>query len=108
LVLKNAAVSTSGDAEQFVVIDGVRYSHIVDPRTGVGLTDHSLVTIIAPDCTTADGLATAVSVLGPKEGMALVESLPDVAAHIVRKPGTKIETIVSAQWRREVKVSSAQ
>jgi thiamine biosynthesis lipoprotein len=108
VLLKNCGIATSGDVFQHVEINGVRYSHIVDPRTGVGLTDHSLVTIIAPDCTTADGLATAVSVLGPKEGMALVESLPDVAAHIVRKPGTKIETIVSAQWRREVKVSSAQ
>ncbi len=63
--LASAAVTTSGDAFQHVVIDGRRYSHIVDPRTGLGLTDQSGVTVIAPDCMTADSLATAVSVLGP-------------------------------------------
>lgn len=48
LLLKNAAVSTAGDAEQFVVINGVRYSHIVDPRTGMGLTNRCQVSVIAP------------------------------------------------------------
>jgi thiamine biosynthesis lipoprotein len=98
--LKNCGIATSGDVFQHVEIDGVRYSHIVDPRTGLGLTDHSLVTIIAHDCTTADGIATAVSVLGPKKGMAFVESQPGVAAHIVRKPNAKIEAIVSARWEK--------
>ena len=56
--LKNAALATSGDLFQFVEIAGTRYSHIVDPRTGIGLTDHSQVTVIAQDCLTADALAT--------------------------------------------------
>lgn len=63
--LANCGVSTSGDAEQFVEIDGRRYSHIVDPRTGVGVTHRAEVTVIASDCTTSDSLATAASVLGP-------------------------------------------
>jgi thiamine biosynthesis lipoprotein len=83
--LRNAAVTSSGDAFQHVEIDGKRYSHIVDPRTGFGLTDRSTVTIIAPDCFTADGLATTVSVLGPEKGIELVESMPGVAAHILRR-----------------------
>jgi thiamine biosynthesis lipoprotein len=60
--LRNAAVSTSGDTEQFVEIDGVRYSHIVDPATGLGLRNSEEVSITAPDGAIADALATACSV----------------------------------------------
>jgi thiamine biosynthesis lipoprotein len=69
LLLKHAAVTTSGDAFQFVEIDGVRYSHIVDPSTGLGLTSHSSVTVIAPTCVMADSHATTVCVLGPERGL---------------------------------------
>ena len=62
----NAAVSTAGDAERFVEIDGKRYSHIVDPRTGLGVVDRCSVTVVAPDGATADSLATAAYVLGPE------------------------------------------
>ena len=91
VVLRNRALATSGDVFQHVEIDGVRYSHIVDPKTGMGLTDHSLVTVIARDCTTADSLATAVSVLGPAKGLRLVDQFPQVVAHVVRRPGATIE-----------------
>ncbi len=87
--LANAAVATSGDAFQFVEIDGQRYSHIVDPRTGLGLADRSGVTVIAGDCLTADSLATAVSVLGVTAGMELVEATPGVAAFIVLATGNR-------------------
>ncbi len=70
--LANRAISTSGDAFQHVDIGGKRYSHIVDPRTGLGLTDSSSVTVIADHCFTSDGLDTTVSVLGPEKGLALV------------------------------------
>lgn len=94
--LRHRALATSGDLFQRVEIDGVRYSHIVDPRTGIGLTDHSLVTIIAPNCATADALATTVSVLGPVKGLRLVESLPDTAALITRQPtGSGVEQFAS-------------
>ena len=63
--LAHQAISTSGDAFQFVEIDNVRYSHIVDPRTGLGLTQRSSVSVLARNCTDADALATAASVLGP-------------------------------------------
>ena len=80
LSLVHTAISTSGDTRQFVEIGGRRYSHIVDPKTGVGLTDHSIVTVIAPDNMTADALASAVSVLGPKAGLELIDATPGTAA----------------------------
>ncbi|MFO0952632.1 MAG: FAD:protein FMN transferase [Isosphaeraceae bacterium] len=84
LSLKNAAVSTSGDAERFVVIDGRRYSHIVDPRTGLGVVDRCSVTVVARDGATADALATAVFVQGPAKGLSLVEATPGASALVMR------------------------
>ena len=74
-------------------IDGVRYSHIVNPHTGLGLTDHSLVTILAPDCATANSLSTTVSVLGPERGMRLIEDTPGAAGRILRKPADRVEVL---------------
>jgi thiamine biosynthesis lipoprotein len=88
VTLKNAALTTSGDLWQFLEVDGKRYSHIIDPRTGQALTDRSTVTVIAPDCTTADSVAKVVSVLGPEQGLAFIERTPDAAALVVR-PGDK-------------------
>jgi thiamine biosynthesis lipoprotein len=73
LRVANRAVATSGDVWQFVEIDGVRYSHLLDPQTGLGLTTRSSVTIIAPTGIAADSLASAVSVLGPEAGLKLIE-----------------------------------
>lgn len=81
--LVQQALSTSGDAFQYVEIDGKRYSHIVDPRTGLGLTHRSSVSILATNCTDADALATAASVLGADEGLKLVERCPQVEALFV-------------------------
>jgi thiamine biosynthesis lipoprotein len=99
LLLSNRAIATSGDVFQRVEIDGIRYSHIVDPRTGVGLTDHSLVTIVASDCATADSLATAVSVLGPESGLKLIERKENAEAKITRAPMGKVEHVESKGWR---------
>ncbi|MEP6756911.1 MAG: FAD:protein FMN transferase [Chthonomonadales bacterium] len=65
LTFSNAAISTSGDTEQFVEIGGVRYSHIVDPHTGLGLTNRIAVTVVAANGLTSDSLTKVVSVLGP-------------------------------------------
>ena len=73
LLVRDCAVSTSGDAERFVEIDGHRYSHIVDPRTGVGVELRGSVTVAARDGATADSLATAAFVLGPSQGLDLIE-----------------------------------
>jgi thiamine biosynthesis lipoprotein len=91
VVLSHAGISTSGDLFQRLEIDGVRYSHIVDPRTGVGLTDHSLVTVIAADDFTADGLTKVMSVLSPSDALKFMAKTPKAAVRIVRKPADKIE-----------------
>ncbi|MHB1037752.1 MAG: FAD:protein FMN transferase [Pirellulales bacterium] len=95
VLLANGAIANSGDAWQFVEIGGRRYSHIVDPRTGLGLTDHSSVTVFGPDGITTDSMATAVSVLGPAAGLKLVEKTPGFAALIVRAPQGKPEIFES-------------
>ncbi|HWB11185.1 MAG TPA: FAD:protein FMN transferase [Pirellulales bacterium] len=99
LSLRRAAVTTSGDAFQHVVLDGKRYSHIVDPATGLGLTDQSSVTVIAGDCTTADSMATTVSVMGPEKGLKLIDSTPHAAAYIVRNVDGRIEQFVSDRFQ---------
>lgn len=84
LVLRDRAVSTAGDLERFVEIGGVRYSHIVDPRTGVGIVDRASVTVLAPEGATADALDTAASVLGPERGLALIDATEGAAGLFVR------------------------
>ncbi len=99
ILLKDAAVSTSGDAEQFVEIDGVRYSHVVDPKTGLGLTERRSVTVIAREGITADGLDTAACILGPDRGLALIESTPGAAGLFVRiLPDGRQEVRESKGW----------
>ena len=93
LLLHNAGISTSGDTEQFIEINGVRYSHIVNPATGLGLTQRIQATIIGPNATTTDSLDTTVSVLGVKRGLALIESLPRTAALIVTKEDGQTHTL---------------
>jgi thiamine biosynthesis lipoprotein len=83
LVAADVAVSTSGDAEQYLEFDGVRYSHIVDPRTALGLTHPCAVTIIAGRGAQADGLATAGCVLAAGQPEAFAAWLGDRARAIV-------------------------
>lgn len=84
LLLKNCAISTSGDTYQYVEIDGRRYSHIVDPRTGIGLTSTYLVTIIAPGAPdahpglTSDPLSKVASVLGTEAKPLIAAKYPNV------------------------------
>ena len=75
ILLRNAAVSTSGDTEQSREIGGVRYSHIIDPKTGLGLTSSTAVTVVARHGLEADPIATAVSVLGEQRGRAVFEKM---------------------------------
>jgi len=84
LILAGAAVSTSGDSEQFLEVDGVRYSHTVDPRTGIGITEGRTVTVVAADGLTADSLATALTLIDEREGDAVVAAFPPARA--VRAP----------------------
>jgi FAD:protein FMN transferase len=76
--LANQAISTSGESRQHLIVDGKRYSHIIDPRTGTGVAGRSSVSVVAPRGMQADALATAVSVLGPEDGRKLIEQHPGV------------------------------
>lgn len=101
LRLHHRAVSTSGDTEQFVEIGGKRYSHIVDPKTGLGLVERSTVTVVARGGATADALATAACVLGPDRGLALVDATEDAAALVLRaNQDGKLDVRQSSRWHR--------
>jgi thiamine biosynthesis lipoprotein len=90
--LHNAAVSTSGDTEQFLEINGKHYSHIVDPKTGVGLTSRIGVAVIAPDGITADSAATAICVLGAKRGLQFARKHPELSVWIAQDGKTLAAT----------------
>lgn len=98
LLLQNAAVSTSGDAEQFVEIGGICYSHVVDPRTGIGLVGRQSATVVAPTGTLADSLSKVVGVLGPARGMVIVDDTPGAAACMMRKTDKGIAFFASKRF----------
>jgi thiamine biosynthesis lipoprotein len=83
LSLSESAFNTSGDYERFILKEGKRYHHILDPRTGYPVTHTRSVTVLAPTSFLADTLDTAVFVMGWEQGMKLIESLPGVEAVIV-------------------------
>lgn len=85
--LSDTAVSTSGDYERYFIQDGVRYHHILSPKTGKSVHSTRSVTILGPDATTTDGLSTTIFVLGPQKGLALVEKLTGIDAVIIDAQG---------------------
>jgi thiamine biosynthesis lipoprotein len=87
VTLEDMAISTAGDYERYFERDGIRYHHILDPRTLQPARTCQSVTVVAQEGTIADGLDTGVFVMGPERGMALVERLPDVEAVIVDNQG---------------------
>jgi thiamine biosynthesis lipoprotein len=92
ITIRNKAFATSGDYRNFFEINGQRYSHIIDPRTGYPVDNGVVsVSVIADSCTFADGLATALMVMGPEKGLALVNRLDRVESLIiVRKAGEQL------------------
>lgn len=87
LPLVDTAVSTSGDYERYFEEDGVRYHHILDPRTGDSARDSWSVTILGPEATFTDALSTSVFVLGPEKGLALIDQLPGIDAIVIDAGG---------------------
>jgi len=85
--LENEAVSTAGDYQRFIMKDGIRYHHILDPTTLQPARSCQSVTVIAKDGVMADGLDTGIFVMGPEKGLALIESLPEVEGVIVNAQG---------------------
>ena len=101
LTLTNGAFSTSGDYERFFVRNGQRYHHILDPDLGEPARGCRSVTINASTAIVADGLSTAVFVLGPEAGLALIERLPDVEGVIV---SDKNEVLVSSGLKNQLTI----
>jgi thiamine biosynthesis lipoprotein len=92
--LQDKAFATSGDYRIFFEVDGVRYSHVIDPSTGYPVSNGVVsVSVLASDCTLADGLATAVMVMGPRKGLALINRLDEVEGLIVveKSNGTLVD-----------------
>jgi thiamine biosynthesis lipoprotein len=87
LEVEDQAVVTSGDYERYVEIDGVRYAHIIDPRTGWPVRGVRSVTVVCPDGELADALATATFVMGVTQGLALIDQLHGVEAMVVDDEG---------------------
>ena len=83
LQLKDISVATSGSYEKYVVIDGVKYSHTIDPRTGYPVRGTKSVTIICPGAEIADAMATPVMVMGIKAGLNLVNQIKHMACLII-------------------------
>ena len=94
LTVSDAAIATSGDMFQYFEIDSVRYSHIIDPRSGEPLTTRSVVSVLAPGAAAAAALASGLSVLGPDAGIRLAESLPEVETLVITAPSGEEEGAV--------------
>ena len=99
--LQDEAISTAGDYERFFERDGVRYHHILDPRTLQPARSCQSVTVIAREGVWADGLDTGIFVMGPERGMELVEQLPDVEAIIVDQDG---HLLVSSGLKQRIRL----
>lgn len=83
LNISNVAVATSGNYEKFVVIDGKKYSHTIDPKTGLPVAGIKSVTILSPNAEIADAMATPVMVMGVKVGLNLINQIQGIACIIV-------------------------
>lgn len=81
--LNNISIVTSGNYEKYFTCAGVRYAHIIDPRTGYPTTDVKSATVICPDAELCDALATSISVMGVQKGLELVNKLTSVECLIV-------------------------
>ena len=101
LDIRDATVSTSGDYERSFIKDGVRYHHLIDPDRGEPARGCRSVTIVTNRATMADVLSTGVFIMGPDEGMALIEQLPDVEGVIVSASN---EVLISSGLKGRVEI----
>jgi thiamine biosynthesis lipoprotein len=90
--LEQQAVITSGSYEKFVVFNGKRYSHIINPATGYPATGLCSVTVFGPDAETANGLSTSLMVLGQKEGLLLLQKYPDYSCLMITDKGKAVKS----------------
>jgi thiamine biosynthesis lipoprotein len=100
LHLRNTAVATSGDMFKNIVLEGKRYSHIIDPKTGLGSTFNRTVTVIAPDGATADWMATACSLLEIRKAKRLIKHQKGTALLIVEKRNRGVKIFMSKRLEK--------
>ena len=110
------AVSTSGDYEKFFIMNGERYSHIIDPRTGTPVKGVISVTIVAGNATMADAFSTGVFVMGVEEGLKFIENKPGVEgiivyedsnANLIVKTSSGMRSLLQDDSKRSYKVSKS-
>lgn len=87
ITLKDSSIVTSGSYEKFALIDGKRYSHIINPATGYPATGVVSVTIAGPSAEFANGLSTSIMVLGIKKGKKLLQQFPNYHSYIISDKG---------------------
>jgi thiamine biosynthesis lipoprotein len=103
--MDSGCVATSGDYEQYFVIDGVRYHHILDPKTGWPARKCVSVTIQAPTTMEADALATGIFALGPEKGLQVIESHPGIEGVIIfKKNPLELGYLVSSGLKKKLTV----
>src|SRR6218665_2207411 len=90
--LKDGAITTSGSYEKFVVFNGKRYSHIINPSTGYPATGLCSVTVVGPNAETANGLSTSMMVLGQKNGMDLLQKFPQYSCVMITDKGKIVKS----------------
>ena len=81
--ITNTSIATSGNYEKFVVIDGKKYSHTIDPKTGLPVRGIKSVTIICPNAEIADAMATPVMIMGIKTGLDMLNQMKEIAGIII-------------------------
>ncbi len=108
VAIHNACISTAGDTYQFVEIGGKRYSHILDPKTGLGITRRISVTVISPSGLVSDGFDTAAAILGPEQGLKFLQSVPGVEGRIVELTPSGPKTIQTPGFAKYIAPAPAK
>lgn len=98
--VRDAAMCTSGDYQKFALIDGVRYSHIINPKTGIPATGLTSVTVLGPEAETGNAFSTSIMVLGAEAGLQLLQNYPDYACLIITEEGN---IITSKNYKKVLK-----
>jgi thiamine biosynthesis lipoprotein len=100
LILENAGVSTSGDIEQYLEINGVRYSHIIDPKTSLGLVGRMSATVVASCATDSDAATKPLCILGPVKGIAWINAQPGLAGMYMSYVDGNVSMQTSKAWSK--------
>lgn len=98
--VRYAAMCTSGDYQKFAFVDGKRYSHIMNPKTGIPASGLTSVTVLGPEAEAANGFSTSIMVLGTEAGLKLLENYPDYACLIITEEG---DIITSKNYKKVLK-----